>query len=418
MNTQRRGTLVIGKSLGLTALVYLLMFVSHDTFFFGTNANYTMTTIPRYVMAVFIAVTALRVFMHRLDRNKCNTLLFGMLMICLYIVLAIYHREYMQVTSIKLLCMTGALFFVLQYDFADYKEAFIKAMVINAIAAIILEIMVYASHGLALALPRMTNTAGVQITTIGVAGIDSGNLSSVLIRNGGIFWEPGVFQMYLNLAIIMLLFGYPEIRKKTLLILSLGVFITFSTTGFIVYGWIMVSYFFLKRKKVITAKTAIAMVSFLIIAVGLFFVIDFTPLTEIVFGKLSDSASGSTVARKASVFVNLQMAWEHPLTGVGNRAMLDEMTTRSLAMFGKSTTHNTNTLLFQFGSFGAVFGALFTYGTFRFTGLFSRKALIRIALFAAIVLIYVGENLKYSMLPYLLIFYGIRNCEGNQDVYA
>lgn len=58
-------------------------------------------------------------------------------------------------------------------------------------------------------------------------------------RNAGMFWEPGAFQGYLNLALIFLAFIKSEIPKKdyqfSFFILSAAVLTTLSTTGYIVY---------------------------------------------------------------------------------------------------------------------------------------------------------------------------------------
>ncbi len=67
------------------------------------------------------------------------------------------------------------------------------------------------------------------------------------IRNSGMFWEPGAFQGYINLAILLYLGDFRKFfseHKKSFLILSLALVTTQSTTGYIVYAFLMAFFIF------------------------------------------------------------------------------------------------------------------------------------------------------------------------------
>lgn len=65
----------------------------------------------------------------------------------------------------------------------------------------------------------------------------------MLARNAGMFWEPGAFQGYLNLAIaIALLLPKNVARRNSLIILIAALFTTLSTTGYLVLGYIIIYY--------------------------------------------------------------------------------------------------------------------------------------------------------------------------------
>ena len=395
----------------LICLVFVLIFVSNDTYLFGTNANSFMLEIPRVLLGIFIVLEIILLVSKK--KLNMNFLAIGIIMAGMLIGISMYHGDPVKLIIIKCLCIFSALLLTLHYDFNEYAEAFTKVMVFNAVTALLLEVIVYLLPSVAYALPRMLNTASVEITTIGFAGIDSRNLDAIFIRNSGIFWEPGVFQMYLNLAIIFELFRQKGIRWKYVFILMAGVFITFSTTCFIVLIWIFVSYALLVKKEKVTGKTLLALTMLLVVLSISFFAIDYAQLLEIVFGKLSNSDSGSMIARSASVFVNLDIFFDHPFVGVGMSAINTEMVYRSALMYGRPTTHNTNTLLYQFAAHGLFYGGLFFMGTCKFTKCLSNKIVIRVSLVIALILIYVGENLRYSILPFILIFYGF-NCKKEQ----
>lgn len=66
-----------------------------------------------------------------------------------------------------------------------------------------------------------------------------------LARNAGMFWEPGAFQGYLNLAIaIALLLPKNVARRNSLIILIAALLTTYSTTGYIVFAFIIVYYLY------------------------------------------------------------------------------------------------------------------------------------------------------------------------------
>lgn len=411
----KRFKLTLNRINCLTILIYFLMFVSKDTFFFGTNKSYAITNIPILVMNVYICLELLRNIKIKRSTREQTILLSGIIFIIIYIMLVIYHKELLQVAMVKLLCIVSAMFFTMHFSFDEYTEAFTRVMVFNAIAAIILEIIVYLLPAFAAILPRMTNSAGVQICNIGFAGMASYELNAAFVRAFGIFWEPGVFQIYLNLAIIFELFRRHTINWKRITVLIIGVLITFSTSGYIITGWVMISYILLTKKNTISSKTIVMFFILLVATVLVFVFVDLSYVSQTVFGKLTDEESGSTIARQASVFVNLQIFFDYPFTGIGMKSIQDEFILRSGRMFIRSSRHNTNTLLYQFAAHGIFYGGMFLFGTYRMTHCLTEKKMLRFALFVSLILLYVGENLRYSMLPYIIMFYGYGTLRKNRS---
>ncbi len=396
--------LKINRSNILLLTVFTLIFVSNDTFMFGTNRNSLMLEIPRVLMGIYIVYELMRLLINRVKINQ--TIIVGLIMMAMMIFISVYHRDPVKLIIIKSLCIFSSALLTIHYDFDEYAEAFSKVMVFFGVMALVLEVIGYTLPSVAYGLPRIVNTANNEITTIGFAGFLTAYLSTKIIRTFGIFWEPGVFHMYLNLALMFELFYKKRISWRNVIILLVSVLITLSTTGYIVSAWILVVYFCLERKKSLTRKN---MIIISVIFVGLmvaFFAMDFTFVGESVFGKLSNQEDGSWIARAASVFVNLDIFFDHPVFGVGMNQINTEMMWRSTLMFARMTRHNTNTLLYQFAAHGGLYGGIFAAGTFMFPKCLSSKKAVIIALAIALVLMYVGENLRYSMFPFILIFYG------------
>ncbi|OPJ62709.1 hypothetical protein [Clostridium oryzae] len=155
--------------------------------------------------------------------------------------------------------------------------------------------------------------------------IDNGNM-----RNIGIFTEPGVYQMVLNSAILLLLFFCDKVsisskrRIQYFLILMLTIILCQSTTGYIGFvGNILVLY--LLRQK--NYKELRASVLSLVAAVVMFLVIDLivrgngSMIYSVVISKISKSGSidlnvSTGRYRLGTIYICIKTILEHPL-GVG-----------------------------------------------------------------------------------------------------
>ena len=100
---------------------------------------------------------------------------------------------------------------------------------------------------------------------------------TLLLRNSGMFWEPGAFQGYINM---MFLFYLPELgdlwkkHKIKMLTIVIALITTFSTTGYIAFGIIILAYtlFYKKGNKVYSYLLFFVL---LISSIYLFLTLDF-----------------------------------------------------------------------------------------------------------------------------------------------
>lgn len=304
--------------------------------------------------------------------------------------------------------MTSALFLCSKIPFKKYSVAFNNALCFISICATFLTLLAYIVPSLVYRLPYITNKVGIKFYTILFAGLDKRSINNFAIRTGGVFWEPEVFQMYLNIAILYELFVL-NCNIKRLFILIFAMILTFSTTGYIVFAWIILTYYlFFKTGNYSKNRLAWNYLILFIFVISSFLFLNFSSIASNVFGKLTDKTNGSTFVRQASVFINLEIARDNPLTGIGMDIMEDEFERRSFAstlVYGW-TRQNTNTLLYQYSAHGIPFGLVFTMGTYLFGNLISKKKSIVFCVFIMIVLLYIGENLTVSMFPYIFILYG------------
>lgn len=128
-----------------------------------------------------------------------------------------------------------------------------------------------------------------------------------LLRNQGMFWEPGVFQIPMNLLLYLLLI----VKQKTLLqaILPIVMVIsTFSTTGLIVMSLII---FFktIRNKKSIPRIDKFILIIFILILMPLVY--------ENVNQKLTGDSSESAAARTFDLYMGMDVIVNNPIWGIG-----------------------------------------------------------------------------------------------------
>lgn len=127
-------------------------------------------------------------------------------------------------------------------------------------------------------------------------------------RNQGIFWEPGVLQIIINLLLFITLYYRHSIKKSiflTFILLS-----TFSTTGIIITFLLWMNYFF-KRKGDFIIFFAIALI--------LFFIINFSNsdfIEHIFLSKFDINSSVSFYLRLFDLFKSIDVFTTHPF-GIG-----------------------------------------------------------------------------------------------------
>ena len=393
-------------------LLYIIMFMSGDTYLFGTNINENVLTAARVsLILVCVYIIYKMHFRIRLSGNKAKTMAYLTTAI-LFISVGIANGDTITRIGVKVLAMTIAFLLCMLFSFEKYAETFNKTMYFIAYTAVAFTVIAYIAPDLVRRLPYITNTANTKIYTCGFAGLLEGVLGQTMVRTQGIFWEPGVFQMYLNLAVAIELLYKKQINKKYITAYIIALFFSFSTTGYIVFAWIITAYVFIKRnagrEDVINRLVIIFLVFFAVVAV-----IQFTNIGDVVFGKMFDKGNvnfGSTTTRLAGIIVSTKIAFDNPVFGIGMVNMDSEFLRVALAsrdILGGWTHDNTNTLFYQFAAHGIPFGVLFAVGTYKFGNCFANgRKIITISVFLMLFLLYIGENLQYSILPYIAVFYG------------
>lgn len=224
----------------------------------------------------------------------------------------------------------------------------------------------------------------------------------------GPFSEPGVFQIYLNLAILFHCIRNNEISIIRILTFIIALTLTFSTTGYISCGVMFVFLFFqLRKNKQASRKGPLLMTIILTAIIILSVTTDILSSNGMVFDKFNDDGRATTAARMGAIFGNISIWATHPFWGVGITALpflFEEYCVRS---YGVYTQSNTNSILVPFAMFGLLYGLLCVKGFWKLSTKCTNGKGKSLLLFVSILLMLAGENITENVLFYILTMYGL-----------
>ena len=390
-------------------ITFLLIYTSRETLLFGTNNN-NETLLVGYIVPILLLLLLFLLggssyLQYAKPQKLCITLsIFTAITMLLNVDINIKY-------GYELLLFVLALKYVKYITFKRFTEIYSNIMyylsVFSAITAILY--MLYPSY--VLLFPTIVNKGGLYFYNLFFALIPA-EMDGVYFRMYGIFREPGVAMIFINLAIIFELFIKKVKNYKKILVFILAIGLTFSTAGYIVTFLILVSFLFASRK----INSSMAIVVLLLIIASTYIVYTNKFVYMLVFSKFSNSESSSTAARFGSVVNNLNLLYNHPqgiIYGLGYQNVEDAFVNIGNRSLGEE--HNTNTVLKEL----AVHGFFFTYILFSriykfFKNNFSLSKQNTILLFVVVLLMLGNEDISFNIILFILAFYSFRpKCKLN-----
>lgn len=222
-------------------------------------------------------------------------------------------------------------------------------------------------------------------------------------RNCGIFWEPGLYAIFLNIAFCIEFF---DTKSKTkivnLIIYALCLFTTFSTSGYIAFIFVIILCFSRCVDKALRNKIIIVLIASAILIALSFFLIP--SVKDKVFG-----TGVSLISRLYGPYVNIQVFSDGLFFGTG---CLDESLyfNEKVIQLGLSSYIDSQVSTFgyyitAYGLFGFIPLIIF----FVFCFLNKRLSLLeKIVITLFVIIISNSEPLQLNLLIYVFLFYLIK----------
>ncbi|MEE3892700.1 hypothetical protein [Priestia megaterium] len=221
-------------------------------------------------------------------------------------------------------------------------------------------------------------------------------------RNFGPFKEAGMYQIFLNIGLFLVLKYDVKYKKLKSLIFLITIITTFSTAGLIT-TFILIGYFLIQGKNFMKNKS-------LIILTLLFFMIGLWAENE--YGIISDkmsSENASYTARSSEFEITARVLANHPLVGVGYQNNYYNLAYG----FIESGTNGVLALYQQFGVFFASIMLLFYFKGIRSL---SNSFLELSVLFFMIFISFSTEPTMFQPLFLIILFHKIKVFKKEEKV--
>jgi len=294
-------------------------------------------------------------------------------------------------------------------SFNDFVEASIKViyfLTIYALLCYLLSPIIFANKSL---FPTFVNAADLKLIHLGFAVLVD---IEGYYRLFGLFRESGVFQIFLNIAIIMELFlRKGKVRLQYLTVLFIGLILTFSTPGYIAAVMTLLSYFFFNKKKKDKKdkKAFLGGGGLLVILIIILYTSNPTISSGIdnTWNKFYNKES-SYMGRTTSIGVELDLWTERPLFGHGIQRGF-ELSKQSGAEVLGSYMFNTSTITGLLVTLGAVFTFILLLMLINFSFRLEAKFLGILLITIGIVIMISSQLMMYNAYFYALLFISLRN---------
>ncbi len=365
----------------------------------------TIYSVVFFNVLYFYSVLVLLMYQIR-KRFLCRReLIIFFVFVCVSLLILLGNRIFsLTETSIEYVTFFLRLFIsALSVCFLASNKGKIITMIIDAFYGIGIVSIIGWLLSLVISWPAITLNSGVTYNNVFFLHFYawSENIGAVPIpRNCGIFWEPGVLAVYMNLLLLMYLFQICNIKRA--LLSSFAILTTFSTTGILLSA--ILWFYFIKKSLIITRKKKVVISLCMII-----------PLFILGYFSLSSKVNQSEVVssyglRTLDLYTGVMVTKDHLWLGVGldKNLLLDNIYMNLPFEFGQFESMldrgNSNSIAQLFMMFGLPVSFLVLYLMYYQEIVYNKK----LAFFVIFVSL-CTEPLLYSPFFLSILYLGYRN---------
>lgn len=212
-------------------------------------------------------------------------------------------------------------------------------------------------------------------------------------RNSGPFWEPGAFAIFILIALIFNLINDKTLWSKKNIILCITLFTTLSTTGFVAFFVLLMSYYFVTGNVI---KNIFILAILLPVGISLYFSLEFLS------AKIEDNiaiADNDKSSRFGSGLADILDWAKSPIIGWGRGAM--RYGGRQFTFF-TAEQHRNNGLTALLASYGIVIFVVLLYNYYKSIKILciAKSFNTRFAMFSFIVILLLGFSQTIFQYPF------------------
>lgn len=387
--------------------VFCLIYFSNDTLIFGTVDGASINTSIIYSL---IILSGLFLYYSKIFKNKTSsTLNYLMLSIGCILFTGIFNINFSGGYFYQILIFVTVYIVYRFIPLIPFLLSFRKVIYILSFISIITYFIVLLFPVILSYVPIVENIVGVTKYNFYLSVV---NNEGSFLRNSSIFREPGVYMMYLILALIVELYLMNKfntgIDVKYIFVILFALLLTFSTGGYLVFLCFIIYYLLHNNKNIMKFVYFFILGSIIWFLYNIFS--DSFEQTQVLNKLQKDSTHyGSTLSRISSIIIPLKIFSHNILVGSGLDSFsklysLYSWETYQIMFTSEGTS--TNTILNKFATYGLLSGTLFSYAFYKLSSLLSiRKKTI--LLFIIFLLLFSNEDVRYSLIFNILPFYAL-----------
>lgn len=386
-------------------LVFIPIYFSQDSIIFGTNIS-NVAFIIKNIVLVFYFFVLIVIILRKHIRIKEQSFYILMILVLISFMTMLINYDlsfkyiYISLLTISTFLMTNII------SFEKIRDAYIKTMSFLAIFSIVTYIISLFNYSLITKMPQIINESGYYFYCLGFSVIQK-KMEYVANRNYGIFREPGVYAIFLCIALLFTL--YKENNNKntkiSIIIYMCTILTTLSTGGIIAMLLMITNHLIFTKTK--DRKSNVYVFLMIVIVV----VIITSPyIYRQIFGKFM-VANSSYNSRFGSIITNIYIWKENikkVIMGTGFSYVEENFKIVS-ATLNISTGDNTNTLLKILAVYGINYFSIIMLMLYSLSKKMSKNAICSTVIFIIIIILFSYEDLIYSNLLYMLAFLGLMN---------
>ena len=289
-------------------LSYIFYYISLS---YWINSSFNIVLLRTLQMGVIVAI----MLVEKKYVIKKNALFISVTLLLLEFFTVIFKSNHFSLDFVQLSGVIIALFFVSIVDFKIFKGSYVDFMTfISGYSLIMWEAYKIVPHFF-YTLPTVEATSLTANALFSLVPIQMNDY----YRNFGCFEEPGVYQVFLCLAIILSLFSHQKNFKKIILF-YVTILTTVSTAGYIVACGILVAYLFSRSTGNIEGKFKrnLLLCCLCVGIIGVFIVSNGgNIINSQVFGKFQNLTNGSAFERFRAVTIAVNSFKNNFLLGCG-----------------------------------------------------------------------------------------------------
>lgn len=368
------------------------------------SSMYMYESYSGYVSSIILLIFSFAICLIKIKYLGKSQLINCMIVLIVIACSMVFNRSFESIDFHSIIIVVAAFFVMQSFLYVDFLKKYVDCILFIALFSIAVYFLYIIAPALFNSFSRhLWRNESVLFVNLWFAVVPVS--MNDYFRNFGIFYEPGIFQFYLNTALIIELFLKGNINIARIIIFTTAIITTLSTSGYIslvlilfVYGVSVITGTGKKkglyRKVIFLSVVAILLLIFIAL-------MDRGIIGSRVFSKFSATReSGSFYDRTNAIGYAISKINKNPLLGVAARGIADSY-------------NATFTPLNWMMLYGIVIEIFSITGFYRFFSKLAKKKWLKIGIAIGAFSSIITQDLSFEWIIWCFIFAGLKNDEAS-----